>query len=278
MQKSIVTLTSVVLIAGLLNACSSTSKTDVKQALNNAISNSDRSAKEMARDVYRHPSETLAFFEVEPDMDVVEIWPGGGWYTNILAPLLKERGQLYAAHFYVDQDSPQYYVKSRNKFEQKVKDHAPYTNINVTSFAPDKDVSIAPTNSVDRVLTFRNVHNWYMRGDDAGVEGAFRAFYKALKPGGILGVVEHRMPESFDMQKHKKSGYMKQSYVIDMAKKAGFKLLAKSEVNANSKDNANHPRGVWSLPPRLALGDQDRAKYMAIGESDRMTLKFVKPE
>lgn len=272
MKNNLVKLLGVAVVSSCLSACTSAGS-DIQTVL----SSEQRDIKQAARDSYRHPAETLAFFEVEPDMHVVEIWPGGGWYADILVPLLREKGQYYAAHFFVDADAPKYFVNSREKFQNKVDSDPGFANVKMTSFHPTKEVKIAPDGSADRVLTFRNVHNWYMSSNDAGVEGAFKAFYKALKPGGILGVVDHRMPESFDMQEKKRSGYVKQSYVIKMAEKAGFKLVAKSEINANPKDTADHPRGVWTLPPRLALGDEDKAKYQAIGESDRMTLKFVKP-
>jgi len=262
------------LICGLMLTLPMAASAD---SVEKAVKHKDRPETQVKRDEYRHPAETLAFLGIKPEMTVVEISPGGGWYTNILAPLLKDKGQFYAAHFYVDENSRDYFKNSLNNFKQKIKQHAPYKNIQVTSFHPTKALDIAPAGSADMVLTFRNVHNWYMRHDDTGVENAFNAFFKALKPGGVLGVVEHRMPESFDMQDKKKSGYVKQSYVIEMAEKAGFKLAASSEINANPKDTADHPRGVWTLPPRLALDDQDKDKYLAIGESDRMTLKFVKP-
>ncbi len=245
-------------------------------AITEAVSNEHRSSQARARDEYRHPAQTLRFFGIEPDMTVVEIWPGGGWYTDILAPLLSEKGKLYAAHFYVDENTNSYFKNSQAAFKQKLANHPPYKAVTLTAFAPLQATDIAPKGSADAVLTFRNVHNWLMQDGDAGVEAAFKAFHKALKKGGVLGVVEHRMPESFNQDEHKRSGYVKQSYVIEMAKKAGFTLAQSSDINANSRDSANHPRGVWTLPPRLALDDQDRAKYMAIGESDRMTLKFVK--
>ncbi|MEC7483146.1 MAG: methyltransferase, partial [Pseudomonadota bacterium] len=146
------------------------------------------------------------------------------------------------------------------------------------AFDPIKALDISDAGSADMVLTFRNVHNWYMRHGDEGIDNAFGAFFKALKPGGVLGVVEHELPESADDEAMKKSGYMKRSYVVAAAEKAGFVLEASSDVNANPMDTADHPKGVWTLPPRLALDDQDREKYMAIGESNRMTLKFTKPK
>ncbi|MEO6699827.1 MAG: hypothetical protein ABIR53_08685, partial [Paraperlucidibaca sp.] len=147
------------------------------------------------------------------------------------------------------------------------------------SFNPPTYVDIAPVGSVDRVLTFRNIHNWYMQeGEDDRVLAAFSSFYKALKPGGILGVVEHRLPQTRPSSDQADSGYMHEDYVIDLAQQAGFKLVAKSDINANSADSTLHPKGVWTLPPTLRLGDQQRDHYLAIGESDRMTLKFIKPE
>jgi predicted methyltransferase len=242
-----------------------------------AVGNENRTGKERLRDEFRHPIQTLRFLGIEPDMKVAEIWPGGGWYTNILAPLVAEKGQLYAAHFYIDENSNSFFSNSRKGFEDKVKTYAPYKEVEVTSFnQADANLDIAPAGSLDAVLTFRNVHNWYMRGEDQAVTNAFIVFNKALKKGGILGVVEHRMPENFDMREKKNSGYVKQSYVIDMAQRAGFELVSTSEINANANDTANHPSGVWTLAPRYRLGEQDKAKYRAIGESDRMTLKFIK--
>jgi predicted methyltransferase len=237
-------------------------------------------AESSQRDKYRHPHETLTFFNVKPSHSVVEIWPGGGgWYTEILAPYLKADGLLYAAQFNEDSTSD-YFRKSRKQFIEKIKSQPDlYDELRVTSFNPPGYTAIAPAGSVDRVLTFRNIHNWYMRGGgDERLLAAFKAFYTALKPDGVLGVVEHRLPESRPPGDMESSGYMQQSYVVKMAGKAGFKLLESSEINANPKDTAQHPEGVWTLPPSLRLGDKDRKKYLAIGESDRMTLKFVKAD
>ena len=232
------------------------------------------------RDPYRHPLETLQFFDVRPDMTVVEIWPGGaGWYTGILAPWLRDQGIFYAAHF--NEDSPsEFYRRSRKQFVDTMA-AAPtlYAKVVVTTFNPPHDVDIAPAGSADRVLTFRNVHNWYMRGGgDARVLAAFKAFHKALKPGGILGVVEHRLPVTRPLSEQQHSGYMHEDYVIRMAEQAGFRLLKRSEINANPADDADHPEGVWTLPPSLRLGEDRKAHYQSIGESDRMTLAFVKDE
>jgi predicted methyltransferase len=243
--------------------------------LEQVAAGSHRSEQAKARDVYRHPLETLKFFDVQPTMTVVEVSPGGGWYTDILAPYLKEKGRFIAAHF-DPESSVEYYRNSLKKYREKVADASIYGNVEFSVFAPPAKVEVAPEASADRVLTFRNVHNWYISGGEEAVQAAFEGFYKALKPGGILGVVEHRLPESMDQEKHKRSGYVKQSLVIKWAEQAGFKLLGASEINANVKDTADHPKGVWTLPPSLRLGDTDREKYLSIGESDRMTLKFVK--
>jgi predicted methyltransferase len=246
-------------------------------AIFDAVANENRSSEQRIRDEYRNPQQTLRFFDVQADMAVAEISPGGGWYGNILASLLQKKGTYYAAHFYVDKDSKPYYKKSLEAFMQKVKTKPVYASTKVTAFHPTKALDFAPADSLDRVLTFRNIHNWYIRQGDEGIENAFAAFFKALKAGGVLGLVEHRLPESMSDEKQLKSGYLKQSYVIKMAEKAGFSLLGKSDINQNSMDSADHEKGVWTLPPGLRLGEKDRAKYLAIGESNRMTLKFVKP-
>ncbi len=252
----------------------SSSSMSLEQAVNN---NPARSADNLSRDRHRHPIETLTFFEVEPDMTVVEIWPGGGWYTEILAPYLKENGKLYAAHF-PESETREYYVNSRKAFIERVAEDPAFSAIEVTEFAPTEDSAIAPAGTADRVLTFRNLHNWYMNAGEAGVEAAFATFYKALKPGGILGVVDHRLPENRPNTHMDSSGYMKQSLAVKAAEAAGFELVKASDINANPDDTADHPRGVWTLPPTLGLGEQDRERYQGIGESDRFTLKFRKPE
>lgn len=250
---------------------------DHDDKLAKAVASDVRSSDNRSRDTFRNPEETLRFFGIEDDMTVVEIWPGGGWYTEILAPYLADNGKLYAAHFPKDTDR-EYYQRSLAAFEDKVANHDAFSAITVTEFAPTSDAEIAPAGSADMVLTFRNLHNWYMQGDTAALEQAFATFYKALKPGGVLGVVDHRLPEDRDDEEAKDSGYMKQSWAIKYAEAAGFELADESSVNANPKDTADHERGVWTLPPSLALGDEDREDYLAIGESDRFTLKFVKPE
>ncbi len=234
-----------------------------------------RSAQHQARNTYRHPAKTLAFFAVEPNMSVVEIWPGEqGWYTEILAPYLKDSGTLYAAHFAEDAAIP-YFAKSLQKFKQKMAANPKlYADVIMTTLQPPRYLRIAPDNSVDRVLTFRNIHNWMRYSQEKDV---FKAMYQALKPGGILGIVEHRNAPETKQDPFAVSGYVTEAYVIQLAEQAGFKLLAKSEINANPKDSRNHPHGVWSLPPTLRGGANNKDDFLSIGESDRMTLKFIKP-
>lgn len=240
-------------------------------ALMKAIGGEHRSEKNKARDMYRNPKDTLAFFGFEPSMTVVEMAPGGGWYTEILAPALKGKGKLYGAH-YPDKGGDDYYSKSRRRLEEKMKSHEVFSDVELTNFTPKVASDIAPAGSADMVLTFRNLHNW----GEEGVLQMFKDAHKALKTGGVLGVVEHRMPASQKWEENKRSGYFPEAMTIKLAEKAGFTLAAKSEVNANPKDTADHPKGVWTLPPVLRLKEQDKEKYLAIGESDRMTLKFVK--
>lgn len=230
-----------------------------------AVAADNRLVGNVARDAWRHPYETLSFFGVKPTDTVVELAPGGGWFTEILAPYLRESGQLYAA----DGGSV--------RFKAKMESMGVYSKVKITPFDAGKGLlEIAPPGSVDVVLTFRNVHNWMGMGGDKA-QSVFDAAFKALKSGGVLGVEEHRLPASRTQDPKAGSGYVQEAVVIKFAETAGFKLAGRSEVNANPKDTADHPDGVWTLPPTYALKDKDRAKYQAIGESDRMTLKFVKP-
>lgn len=233
----------------------------------------DRTTRFISRDVYRHPSATLAFFDVKSDMDVVEIWPGGGWYTEILAPHMAP-GKLYAAHFPAT-SSLKYFRDSRSFFEEKLKAYPDlFGGVKLAEFSPLENRLTVPDGSIDRVLTFRNVHNWLSSKSEAE---AFSLFYRALKPGGILGVVEHRAKPGTDWNTMKTSGYMTEAYVIELAQRAGFLLDGRSDINANAADTTDYPKGVWTLPPTLRLKDKDRERYIAIGESDRMTLRFRKP-
>ncbi len=262
------------LLASLfLVSCAAIPPTD-QSALQQAINGKHRSEQHKIRDQYRHPERTLTFFEVEPNMAVVEIWPGGkGWYTEILAPMLKDSGTYYAAQ-YSNDSGIAYFTKNLKKFNDKINAQPEiYSKTIIGTLQPPNQIDIAPKNSIDRVLTFRNVHNWMRNGQ---AEIVFKAMYDVLKTGGILGIVEHRALTGSKQDPKALSGYVTEKHVIALAEKAGFKLAAKSEINANPKDTTIHPKGVWTLPPTMRLKDQDREKYLAIGESDRMTLKFVK--
>ncbi|MDO8844356.1 MAG: methyltransferase [Methylicorpusculum sp.] len=256
----------------LLLICSAQAQSEMN--LSQAIEGTHRSAENKARDRYRHPEETLRFFDVQNTMTVVELSPGAGWYTEILAPYLKDKGMLYAAHFSETAKIP-YFIKSLTDFKSKLAANPEiYGAVELTALQPPEFTNIAPEGSCDRALTFRNVHNWMKDGQ---AEAVFAAAYKALKPGGIFGVVEHRSLPDATLDRQITSGYVSENQVITYAEKAGFKLLEKAEINANPKDTKDHPMGVWTLPPALKLGQQNRAHYLDIGESDRMTLKFIKP-
>jgi predicted methyltransferase len=264
------------LMLGFFALASLLSHTEETQAqddrLKEIIAGDHRSAENRARDQYRHPLETLTFFGIRPDMTVVEIYPGRGWYTEVLAPYLKGSGTFYAAEHPGD---PSYEAVQRSleAFDQKVKD-APELYGEVKRTKLTKDGHIAPPGSADLVVTFRNVHSWMGSGSE---NEAFAAMFRALKPGGVLGLVQHRGDPNVGQDTKAGKGYVNEDYVIELAKKAGFELAKKSEINANPKDTKDYPKGVWTLPPSLRLGDEDREKYLAIGESDRMTLEFVKP-
>ena len=246
-----------------------------QEAVQHAMTGDHRSSKNIARNQYRHPAETLAFFNLKSDMSVVEIWPGGGWYSEILAPVLKDNGQYYAAGFsLVAKRTPDWRKNYQRKFEEKLKQNPEvYSKTIVTDLSIPERTEIAPAGTADLVLTFRNVHNW-MKADYA--QDVFNAMFKAVKHGGYLGVIEHRAKPGTSLEDMITSGYVTEDHVIKLAEAAGFKLDAKSEINANAKDSGQHPEGVWTLPPSLRLGEKDQAKYLTIGESDRMTLKFVK--
>ena len=241
-----------------------------------AIASPARTPKYVARDVYRHPAETLQFFGLRPDQTVVEVWPGRGWYMEILAPYLRDRGKYYAAIEAADVADASKEAKDDAAFlRQRIAgDPARLGKVIITQLNPPQLTEICPSGSADVVLTFRNVHNWIEKGDQ---QAQFDAFFKALKPGGVLGVVEHRAKPGTSLEEMRKTGYVDEAYVKKLAATAGFRFDAESPVNDNPKDTKDYPEGVWTLPPTLALGDKDRAKYAAIGESDRMTLRFVKP-
>jgi predicted methyltransferase len=259
-----------------LTAVAASAAPNDSDSLRAAIANPARTPKYVARDAYRHPYETLTFFGLRPDETVVEVWPSRGWYMEILAPYLRDRGKYYAAIEAPDlADASEEAKKDAEFLRQRIAaDQADFGKVVVTELQPPQRVAICPPGTADLVLTFRNVHNWI----EAGTEQAqFDAFFKALKPGGVLGVVEHRAKPGASMEEMKKSGYVDEAYVKKLATTAGFRFQAASPVNNNPKDTKDYSKGVWTLPPTFALGDTDKAKYQAIGESDRMTLKFVKP-
>ncbi len=247
---------------------------DTGSMIDAAMQGAHRSEASKARDRYRHPRETLLFFGLKPDMTVVEITPGGGWYTEILAPVLRDRGTYYAASYRITADSIDYFRRMDANYRAKLAS-APevYGKVELVHFDSEAP-EFAPSGSADMVLTFRNVHNWANNGR---TDLMFQGFAAALKPGGVLGVVEHRARPGTSFEQQVRSGYMTEDYVIEAARKAGFRLAAKSEINANPRDTTDHPGGVWNLPPNLrGVSEADMAKMRAIGESDRMTLKFVK--
>ncbi|RIL06923.1 MAG: methyltransferase [Proteobacteria bacterium] len=249
---------------------------EVVAKLREAIASPQRSAEDRARDAHRHPEETLLFFGVRPDQRVLELWPGGGWYTDILAPLLAGGGgKLTITNFDPNGPPDAPTTKYARELADKLAaDPARFGAVEVVTVAPPERIALGADASYDLVLTFRNNHGWINGGyHDRIYQEAFRV----LKPGGVLGVVQHRAPEGADPVASAKKGYVPEAFVIDAAKRAGFELAGRSEVNANPRDTKDYPEGVWTLPPNYRMGDVDRAKYTTIGESDRMTLRFVKP-
>ena len=237
------------------------------------IAGGHRTADEKARDQYRHPYEALSFFGIRDDMTVLEIYPGAGWYTQILAPYLKDKGKLIVATYDRNPKTQKEWMPKYNKrFTDAFTGKSDvYGNIGIVDMVPPDQVDLARAGSVDMILDFRNAHNWIELGGDEVAAG----WFKALKKGGVLGIIEHRRGES--KPNDSESGYIHQKRIVDLMVKNGFELVASSELNSNPKDTTDHPEGVWTLPPSLALGEAESAKYLAIGESDRMTLKFVKP-
>lgn len=244
--------------------------------LDEVLSGEHRSDKNKSRDISRNPKETLEFFGIEEDMTVVEVWPSAGWYTEILAPYLNDSGQYITASYDLNTDRKPF-VRFAPIFLNKLAEYPNlYGNVRHGIFELPDRVEIAELGSADMVLTFRNVHNWMASGQE---ENAMRVFYDVLKPGGILGVVEHRGDPSVPQDPKAKSGYVNQAFMIELAETVGFVLEASSEINANPKDTKDHREGVWTLPPTFAsLDEEERERFREIGESDRFTLKFRKPE
>ncbi len=264
----------VIAAAVLLAACAAeSSRQTTAEALTGILAADHRSEENRARDRYRHPKETLLFFGIRPEMSVMEVWPEPGWYTEVIAPLVRDKGKYYAAVIAQDPDS-QYIGQRLDKYHQKLAARPQlYDRVAFVTFPADGGDALPPA-SLDMVVTFRNIHNWM--GRDAAPQ-AFAAMFRALKPGGVLGVVEHRGNPAVPQDLKAKSGYVNEDYAIKLIESQGFRLVAKSEVNANPKDTKDYEQGVWTLPPSYRLGDKDHDKYAAIGESDRFTLRFVKP-
>jgi predicted methyltransferase len=251
------------------------SRSSAAAELDRIVASDHRSAENQARDRFRHPKETLKFFGVRPDMTVVEVWPGSGWYTEILAPLVRDSGRLYAAQ--LDPAGGEYAKKTVDAFAAKLSARPDlYDKVIVTTLAtPPAKSEIAPANSVDMVLTFRNLHNWMMFNWQ---REALQSMFIALKPGGVLGVVEHRGNPKLAQDPRAASGYVNEAYAIELIESVGFKLVDRSEINANAADTKDYEKGVWTLPPSYALDSTQRERYERIGESDRFTLKFIKPK
>ena len=259
------------LFLAVLGFSQSANTSNQKDSLFEAINDPNRNPSYTKRDKYRNPYETLSFFQINPSMHVLELSAGGGWYTEILAPYLKAKGQLSVTHH--NPDAGNYYLRSRTAFDEKVKFNPLFRGVRViTSDVPPSNAFTEPETQ-DLVVTFRNLHNWLGRDS---MQAVMLEAYNALKPGGYFGVVEHRAPEGSSLEYMKKSGYVTQSLAIEKALEVGFVLVGTSEINANPNDTADHPKGVWTLPPSYRLKDKDRAKYQSIGESDRMTLLFKK--
>ncbi len=267
---ALVTLGCAVLAA----ACAaSSSRQSTAESLTVILAGDQRPAEERARDAYRHPKETLLFFGIRPEMKVLEVWPEPGWYTAVIAPLLREHGKYYAAVIAADPTS-KYITHRLEQYQARLAARPDlYDRVAVVSFPADGGDAVPP-GTLDMVVTFRNIHNWMAR-DQA--RQAFATMYRALKPGGVLGVVEHRGNAAVPQDPKAKSGYVNEDYAIRLIEEQGFRLVAKSEINDNPKDTKDYEQGVWTLPPTYRLGTKDHDKYAAIGESDRFTLRFVKP-
>ena len=260
------------LLLGLTSLCIAA---DTGALLDTALAGAQRDAAHKARDQYRHPKETLLFFGLEPQMRVIEMLPGGeGWFTEVLAPVLRDTGKLVTVT--PPADAPvdylrEHYTQLNAKFDA---DPATYSKVERRTMSPAK-IDLGAAGSADMVVTFRATHNW-IRGKQ--IDAVYKAIFEVLKPGGILGIEQHRARQGTDPAAVAEKGYVPEAYLVKYLESVGFKLEGKSEINANPKDTKDYPEGVWTLPPTLRLGEKDRDKYLAIGESDRMTLKFRKPK
>ena len=245
------------------------------------ILNSDhRSEENKARDAFRHPQKIIEFYDIKPSDTVLEVWPGNGWYSEILGPYLKDKGQLVAATFGINNENSKdkrlaFWTKIAIEYREKMSDEELYGEVIFTEFEPPERLDVAEVDSIDKALIIRSLHIW----DEVGqMQQGLQSVFKALKPGGVLGVVQHRSTQISDFASSAPEGYLAENYVIQAAENAGFELVASSDINSNPKDTKDYPKGVYTLPPTLAMGALDQDKYISIGESDRMTLKFVKPK
>jgi predicted methyltransferase len=245
-------------------------------SLSEMVSGEHRTEANRARDKYRHPQKTLEFFALKADMTIIEIWPGKGWYTAILAPYLKQGAGTFIAAGFPKHAGPKWRQNMQAEYEDWLAASPNlYDEVKIVELGPPTFWNLGENESVDAVVTFRNAHNWLKGGYETEM---FNAFFQVLKPGGILGLTDHRADLNADLADMKQSGYLSEKLVISLAEKAGFILEETSEINANSLDTKDHPKGVWTLPPTLRLKQQYRDKYLKIGESDRMTLRFRKPK
>lgn len=252
----------------------------VPAGLQQWLDSPQRSAENKARDQYRHPAETLGFFGLQPTQQVLEVWPARGWYTEILAPYLKDQGQLTIANFRqndgsFDDERKSFWAKLSARLDADIRKHPQHFGpVQRLEFDPPALMQLGQVNQYDMVLSFRNSHIW----NEAGyLLDVYRAFFDVLKPGGTLGLVEHRSSRLSEISSRAGEGYLDEYYVISVAQQAGFVLVERSEINANPLDTKDYPKGVYALPPTLAMGAKDQARYLSIGESDRMTLRFIKP-
>lgn len=265
--------------AGLTWLCPPVAAEEPKLVLQQLADAEQRSKEHKLRNKYRKPAETLQFFGLQPSMSVLEVWPGHGWYTEILAPFLKDEGKLTLAQFRhndgsLKEDRSIFWARVSERLMQRLTEQSDYFG-EVANIELDPPLLSPPQHEqFDMVLTFRNAHIWNESGH---LYGTLQSIFQALKPGGVLGMVEHRSARLSDISSSAVEGYLDEAYVIQAAELAGFELVASSELNANPADTKNYPKGVYALPPTLAMGQYNKAQYMAIGESDRMTLKFIKP-